>query len=616
MTNSSRPPARSVSSAGSRPLPDLAAVVREIERGEPVPAPDLLRFLATPSESGRAEANLRLARGYFGRYEATGDNNDLRWAQSCVERAWNLSHHAQRVLPLYLEINRAAGDLASIKDSIKRAGLDQAARGDLAGALASFDRWAYADSEFLGRDLHSYDPEILDCVEALGGLHRFEHERDLGPRGDRPLRVAHLMQGLTENNSVLAAIDRTFARHYDRSRVAVAYFATETGSTVAASKYAGKTVAAIDRSGWPLIVAPDEGVLQQELLGLATAIHEFRPDVLVTGAALATFKNYFVAALRPAPVTVAFQQGPSPQFTWHTLDHSIAWFRTNIIDCPTDCSHVPLELDLPEREALTPIPRCALNVPTDATIVASGGRSVKFSDLSFWHAVDALLRKHRDLHWVFIGFSEADAPSHALGSDVATRVRFLGWRSDYLEILAAADLVVDSYPVGGGVFLIEAMALGLPVLSFNHDYILTFSNDDCSGARELLEDSELILERGNFEGLADAVSKFVHDPGYRRRTGEACRQHVIRTRSDPSRMVRRCVEIYETVFDDRVLRAATEASRSAPRVPPDAQAGFLRERTAALDRREAALNRREAAQLLRRIDRTVHRAWITLRKRS
>jgi hypothetical protein len=192
--------------------------------------------------------------------------------------------------------------------------------------------------------------------------------------------------------------------------------------------------------------------------------------------------------------------------------------------------------------------------------------------------------------------------------------------------------VVDSYPVGGGVFLVEAMALGLPVLSFDHDYVLTYSNDACSGAREILGDSALILERGDFKALADAVSKLVHDPEYRRRTGEACRQHVFRTRSNPSRMVQSCVEIYELVYADRQLQAA--ASTSTRPGPPEPQAVFLHERTTALDRRDAALTRREAelerrdaaltrreAELVRRetpqprqrIGRATRRAWAKLR---
>jgi hypothetical protein len=596
----------------SSPSEGLDPVARRLERGEPVSPASLRRLLTREAETERSAVNLRLALAYFHRYGASRDADALRSAQSCVERAWHLSHYSPEVLSLFLEIQRASGDISAVKDALKRSGMECGAQGDLGGALAFFDRWAYADFEFLARDLHFFDPEIISYVERLAALNSFDtHDTLDRPRSER-LRIAHLMQALTESNSVLTKIDRVFARHYDKSRVEVAYFSADGERAVQASADAQATIEAVRNSGWDVLTVPDTGSVRQELLELGTRIHAFAPDILVTSAALATFKNYYVVSLRPAPLTIALHQGPSPQFTWHTFDHAISWFETNIVDCPTNCSHVPLEIDLPDPAAVSPTPRGALRIPAAATVVASGGRPAKFGDPAYWRAVDELMRQHDDLYWLCLGLSRDDVPAGVLGDESAQRMRFVGWRSDYLELLAAADLVADSYPVGGGVFLMEAMALALPVVSFEHDYISPFSNDNCSGGREIIGNPELVLARGDFESFRSVLSRLVRDDDYRRRVGTECREHVLRTRGDPSQMVRRCEEIYQTVFDDRQGGAAAHKARWASEDELDQFRLVLVEHAAALDIREAELERRDAGRLRRRLSRGARRAWSKL----
>lgn len=57
--------------------------------------------------------------------------------------------------------------------------------------------------------------------------------------------------------------------------------------------------------------------------------------------------------------------------------------------------------------------------------------------------------------------------------DVAPRIRFLPKlpRSDFLELLACADVMLDPFPFGGGHTSYEALALGLPVVTLPTDLL-------------------------------------------------------------------------------------------------------------------------------------------------
>ena len=602
---------------------EFKSILKKIRKGEAEDGSEVLPFLELESKEDRYQVNLELAAAYYLCHQRLpGRQQALHYAKSCIDRALLLSHYSPEVLALLIKINQALKDIDAIKEALKQVGIEQAARGNFDEALMLFDRWHYADAEFTGIDRHSYDPDIIACVEQMGSLHRFEPLSRARPERGEKLRIAYLMQGLTQVNSVLVKIDEVFAQFHDKSRFEIAYFTAEAESAVAVSADAQTAIQNIRRSGCQMFVAPDSGTLYDQLLSVGGQIHDFAPDVLVTTGALATFKNYFVTTLKSAPVTISFNQGHSSQFSWHTFDHSISWFRALLLDCPANCSYVPLEFELPVREEIKPASKSELDIPASGTIMVSGGRWHKFQDPAYWKAISELLNENADLYWIVIGFDEDKVPllAEMLTLEGRAKIRFLGWRHDYLRLLAAADLMVDSYPLGGGVFPIEAMALGLPVLSFEHDYISLFSNDQGSGGAEIVGLSEALIKRGDFEQLKKRVSQIAADKDYRSKLGEQCYERAHRTWSEPARMVRRCEEIYEKVW-----RARTEAHPGL--LPPGVESGeqsieatrrMLLRQAEILNRRDAELKRREARRnghFLPRLRRSLGRRWHELRGR-
>jgi hypothetical protein len=600
---------------------ELERVSRAIEGGAAVGDSELVPFLTLGSKEERGRVNLRLARAFRRRHELLSDASALRRAGACAGRALLLSRYSAEALPLFVEINRALKDVAALKEALKRVGIESAARGDFDAALGLFDRWAYADFEFAHTDTHGYDPDILACVERMAALRRPERPAPAGAAQGRRVRLAYLTQGLTEAGSVLIKIDKVFARLHDKSRFEVAYFTTEGEAAVAASPDALSAVEEIRASGCLVFVPPDCATVYERLLSVGGRMRDFAPDVLVACGGLVNFRNYFVTCLKPAPVTVALNQGPPQQFSWHDFDHSVCWNRALITDCPADCTHVPLELELPPPSAVRPAGRSELGVPEGATLLASGGRSHKFQDPAFWRGVSEVLGGREDFYWLFAGFTEEQVPALAgsLSPEARGRVRFLGWRGDYLNCIAAADLFVDSYPLGGGALVAEVMSLGLAALSFEHDYVSVFDNGEGSGGDEIVGVPELLIPRGDFGRLRARVSELSADPERRRRLGETCRERARRGLGDPARMVRRCEDVYERVLSERGGGRESEAAGrdgrggvKSPAGAEDAGLGDYRlmlvEREDALNRREAELRRREAG-LLPRLARGLRRRW-------
>lgn len=125
------------------------------------------------------------------------------------------------------------------------------------------------------------------------------------------------------------------------------------------------------------------------------------------------------------------------------------------------------------------------------------------------------------------------------------RVRMLGHRVDVPEILAAADLFVfPSLYEGLGGALIEAMALGLPIVA-----------SDLPAIREVVEPggNAILIPPGAPGEIAGAVDSLIRDP-LRRSTMGARSREIFEQRFTLERSVTRMIELFERVARDRSSR--------------------------------------------------------------
>jgi glycosyltransferase involved in cell wall biosynthesis len=146
--------------------------------------------------------------------------------------------------------------------------------------------------------------------------------------------------------------------------------------------------------------------------------------------------------------------------------------------------------------------------------------------------------------------------SSALDRSVRTqglegRVSFLGHRSDVPDLLAAADVfVLPSVSEGAGGALIEAMAMGLPIVA-----------SDLPAIREAVKDrtSALLVPPGDPAALRRAIETLLDDEGIRRRMGSEGRR-IFLDRFTIQATTERLVDLYREVLPVTGPRLAEASS--------------------------------------------------------
>src|ERR1700686_867867 len=474
---------------------NLEAILLRIANGENVSSSELLPHLCLELREQRANVNLLLAKAY----QQTGRKAGLQQARVFIQRAWLLSRFSRELLPLYLQIHSSLDDIAGIRDAYKRGGMKMASRGNIREAIRYFNLWQYAYAEFRNLDRYEYDFDILDFMDRLAKPYRFSPPLRRDVLSDGKIRVAYLVKGINELGSVLVKINLLFARFHDRSRVEPIFFVPESENSVVESPV-GREHLELFKSYGCGVRMPKVTAFEKRLLAVGKMINDARPDVLITSAVLASFEHYFITSLRPAPWIIGLVQGPPQQFSSLNLDWGVAWSKHPLIDTPVSCSLIDMELELPERNALVPYGRHEVGIPERALIMASAGRYVKFQEPEFWKAILDLLADHPQTYYLALGIEESQIPflSSMLTAEIRSRIRFLGWQGkEYLRSLCLADIFIDTFPSGGGATLIDAIALGIPVLAFKNDYLRPYDQTDWSPAEEF-DMREIVAPRGDF----------------------------------------------------------------------------------------------------------------------
>lgn len=526
---------------------DLNDLLSDIARGNIIKPSNLLSFLCAETREERCRVNTKLAEAYL-------KAGNYHQAQIFIQRAWLLSQFDEKLLPLYVDINSAADEIEAIKEAYKRVGMKKASQQNVGEALKYFMSSIYSYAQHKHIDKYEYDFEILEGIRRLAGPDRFEPVFKSGDFNSRKVHIAYLVFGILHDSSVMAKINRIFAEYHDKSRFDIAFFIPEEKKRVSRWKQAVANLDAIKSYGCEVFLAPNIHCEGERLREVAQKIYEFQPDALITNALLADLGHYYIASLTPAPVTIGFSQGPPPQFVSQDIDWSISWTKHPLIDCPCNCSLVDLEIELPKQNAIKFYTKQQLNIPEDGFILMSGGRYPKFQKPEFWKAIFDIMCLYHDVYYVVIGVREDELLSleGLLTADLKTRLRFIGWRQDYLEILGLADIVIDTFPSGGGVFIMEAMAIGIPVVSFKNNYLRLFDQTDWSPAEEFVNIPDLIVERGNFEQFKILLSKLIDNQEYRMKLAQFCKEQIHLTKGNPERMVRKCESIYMKVFGKKL----------------------------------------------------------------
>jgi len=126
--------------------------------------------------------------------------------------------------------------------------------------------------------------------------------------------------------------------------------------------------------------------------------------------------------------------------------------------------------------------------------------------------------------------------------NIEDNVRFLGYRTDIPDILSATDIYVhSSVEEGFGISIIEAMAVGLPVIATN-----------VGGIPEIITNGEngILVPPENPQALAEAISDLIEHPDKRKMFAEKGRQHITANFTNDI-MAKKYMEVYRNIINQK-----------------------------------------------------------------
>lgn len=493
----------------------------------------------------RVEANLRDAE----RWQAAGD---LDLAETCLRRAFELTGHSAKISERLASLLTKKNKLEDAR-AVLQSGLHQATRsGDLDLITTSYRQWQYYTTLSVGVEDYRFD------FAALAGMERavasLKEELSILPQvtqaraqGARP-KVLYIGTNLAQVGSVLAKVLFSMIAAHDTSQFDFGLVFTDDEKKLRNTEETAELIHLAETKGWTLFLEPDLTVTGR-VTKFAHRLHEWRPDLVVTNCALASAEGLLLSASLPNVLRCSLVVGPPPLFAAPNSDFVVASDERLLMECPCDGVVVPVETALPSRDTVSPASRAEMGIPQNARIVIAAGRYTKFSD-QYCRTLADILSESEEAFVLALGVpqSEEDSFQARFPKQVTSRIRIVPWGRNYLGHLLLGDLLIDTFPSGGGITVQDAMALGIPAICVGDDIARPYRSDQWSVAYKFAL-PELVVAPGEESKIVSLALDCLADANDSKGLKEKCRSHVVALRGDTVRMTRLHEDVYRTMLE-------------------------------------------------------------------
>jgi glycosyltransferase involved in cell wall biosynthesis len=190
--------------------------------------------------------------------------------------------------------------------------------------------------------------------------------------------------------------------------------------------------------------------------------------------------------------------------------------------------------------------------PTSAPLVSTiGALHPRKSHELFIEAADLVIRSVPEARFLVIGEGDllADLEQEVAARGLQGRLVFTGVRDDVARLLGATDVYVKPGVLEGfiGITVLEALALGKPVVAFDTEDVKLALSDGQTG---------LIVPRGDVAALAERIVYLLRNPEVGARLGQAGQQLVME-RFDFGVLASRLEDFYRQVVESATPAAVT-----------------------------------------------------------
>jgi len=283
------------------------------------------------------------------------------------------------------------------------------------------------------------------------------------------------------------------------------------------------------------------GRVAARLAGVPAIVHTFHGHVL-DGYFSPTLSRLFLQIERVLARITDRIIAVSPQVRQDLLARGVG--RSEQVEV------IPAGLDLARFLHGAPSParlRDMLAIPAGAPLLGIVGRLVAIKDHpTLFQALSRLQTPGPPPHLIVVGDGERRQALTRLAQEIglASRIHFLGWRTDLEAILGELDVVICcSKNEGTPLALIEAMAAGVPVLA-----------TDVGGVGDLIRQGETgwLAPPCDPPALSRAIRDLLADPERRARTVPSARRLALE-RHNVNTLLHRMEALYETLLAEKQL---------------------------------------------------------------
>lgn len=190
-----------------------------------------------------------------------------------------------------------------------------------------------------------------------------------------------------------------------------------------------------------------------------------------------------------------------------------------------------------------------------APVVGAAGPLEAVKGLPFFLGAAGRVLQHRpDVQFLVAGAGPEEANLRRLARTLGLteNLTFVPKLYDYSQSLEATDIFcLPSLKQGLGTIMLEAMALGKPVIATGVGGVYSAIRDDHTG---------LVVPPSNSERLAERIIELLGDPVRARSIGEAGRR-LVAEQFNVTQMVEQTADLYRSVLEE--FRAKREARKAA-----------------------------------------------------
>ena len=269
---------------------------------------------------------------------------------------------------------------------------------------------------------------------------------------------------------------------------------------------------------------PEKLSFLDKIFRLIALIEKNAPDTLLT------FTHPNDVTLIPA--LTALSSKPFTIFFNHA-DH-VFWLGKNISDCVIEQRIdgakfskkfrritvnqfiVPLTTEIKPQK----ISKNKYDVPETSTLSISVGGIMKVESpfkYNYYKTIELILKKFPNHYHMFVtDYPPQTTPKELANTPEDVKKRFIinGPFPNLEPIYGVGDFIIDTFPIGGGMVIVDAMACGLPIVAFRNEEFPILSD----GGGELPENYPYITS--NYNQFIGHISQLIENQKLRIKAGE------------------------------------------------------------------------------------------------